>query len=113
MREGRASFGESTIRAYQAYSHSIADGALKAQAFIAPFSRGSHDLDQTFVLLDDVPFRLGKKGVAAAIAFQPCESSMRSRARGSAGPVVEKRRWKASLGLCAYSRGERTSSRWS
>jgi hypothetical protein len=39
MREVRASRGENTIRVYQAFSNAIAEGALKAQTLVAPFSR--------------------------------------------------------------------------
>lgn len=37
--ELRASFCESTIRVYQAFPPEIADGALRAQRFVAPFKR--------------------------------------------------------------------------
>lgn len=38
-REVRAVFNELTIRMYQAYSHGIADAALAAGTFVAPFKR--------------------------------------------------------------------------
>jgi hypothetical protein len=40
LRQIRAVFSEETIRVYQAYSPEIAEGALRAQTFVAPFKRG-------------------------------------------------------------------------
>lgn len=39
-RQVRATFDDSTIRVYQAYSHEIADAALAAGTFAPPFKRG-------------------------------------------------------------------------
>lgn len=38
-RQVRAVFSETTVRVYQAYSDAIADAALAAQTFVAPFKR--------------------------------------------------------------------------
>ena len=38
VRQVRASYDKSTIVVYQAYNHAIADAALAAQKFVAPFS---------------------------------------------------------------------------
>lgn len=40
MREIRADFDDTTITVYQAYGHRIADAALAAGTFVAPFSFG-------------------------------------------------------------------------
>lgn len=39
FRQIRAQFTDSTIRVYQAYSHEIADNALREQTFVDPFKR--------------------------------------------------------------------------
>jgi len=39
LRQVRAVYDEATIRVYQAYSHAIADAALRAGRFAPPFSR--------------------------------------------------------------------------
>jgi len=40
LREVRATFTDTTIRVYQAYSPEIATSAVRAQTFVPPFSRG-------------------------------------------------------------------------
>ena len=59
-RQVRAVYDESSLVVYQAYTSEIADAALRAGRFVAPFSPGADDVDQTLVPVDDVPLGMGE-----------------------------------------------------
>ncbi|WP_267876256.1 DUF4291 family protein [Massilia violaceinigra] len=53
----RATYDDATIRVYQAYSDSIADGALSAGTFVSPLAHEIHALVQAGQV-DDARARL-------------------------------------------------------
>lgn len=61
FRQIRACFDEETITIYQAHGAQIARPAVASGGFVPPFRMEPDDPDQTIVLLDDVPQRLGNQ----------------------------------------------------
>ncbi len=59
VRQVRAAFTEETLTVYQAFPAVIAEPAVRAATLVAPVHSCTHDVDQTFVPVDDVSLGVG------------------------------------------------------